>query len=579
MKAVIYARKSTDDNREKSAADKSIATQEQQARKYAKRKGWKVVEVFADDGISGGEFEKRAGLQRMMAKLVSKPRPFDVVLTVALDRLGRDTIYTPYYIDRITSAGVRVFCVLEDQEVMNETTTDRIILSVRSAGAEEHRIQTSIKTRAALQEKAQAGHSAGGFCYGYDNIPIMGTSAQGEPIRIHSDFRINKDQASTLKGIFEMYSAGYGFVAIAHTLNGSKDYREQLKQFFKGEAPPSPKRGERGSGSWCPTCIREFLYRRRYRGILIWGRHGKKRKGGTKKGQRVVAEPDKVVTVLRSDLRIITPELWERTQRRLKLVRETYQKNTKGAFLSDTQRASKFLLTGLCRCGLCGANMVAFSHGPTERKVYRYTCSHYHHRGETVCGNNVRIHLNVLEEQVLEAIEATALTPAAVDYVLDRAVEMMHEQQRKLPETRIFIEKEIKRIRAELKQFTDLIASGTMAWTSEVLLAEIKSREERVKELETELDALKAPGGRPAFDEKALRKTLKGRLGDFRGLLRGDVQAGRQALQELLTGPIRCAPVMHDDGHKGMTFEGATCLGVLLPKTKGFTMNGTEERT
>lgn len=575
MRAVIYARKSTDDNREKSAADKSIATQEQQSRAYAKRKGWKVVEVFADDGISGGEFEKRAGLQSMMAKLVLKPRPFDVVLTVALDRLGRDTIYTPYYIDRITSAGVRIFIVLEDQEVMNETTTDRIILSVRSAGAEEHRIQTSIKTRAALHEKAQAGHSAGGFCYGYKNNPVMGFNALGKPIRTHTLWAVNEAEAKVVRGIFEMYAAGHGFVAIAHTLNGSAEYREPLKQFFKGEAPPSPKQGERGSGSWCPTGIREFLYRRRYRGVLEWGRHGKKRKGGTKKGQRVVAEPDKVVTVLRPDLRIVPEALWERAQHRLKAVRELYKKMNPDR--PDTQRVSRFLLTGLCRCGLCGANMVAFSSGPTSRKVYRYTCSHRHNRG--ICKNDVHIRLDWLEEQVLAAIETTALMPEAVEYVLDRALVLLREEQHKFPEKRILIEKEIEKIRVERKKLVDLFASGTIGWTDEEMEAGIKKRKDRIKELETELASLRSPSGRPSFDERALRKAMRARLGDFRGLLRGDVQEGRQALRELLTAPIRCRPIMHDDGRTGMSFQGETRLGALLPENKGVYKCGTEERT
>jgi len=151
---------------------------------------------------------------------------------------------------------------------------------------------------------------------------------------------------------------------------------------------------------------------------------------------------------------------------------------------------------------------------------------HYDHRGETVCGNDLRVRLNVLEERVLAAIEETALTPAAVDYFLNRAVEMMREEQTKIPEKRVQIEKEIKRIRHELTQFTDIIASGTMRWTSEVLLAEIKGREERIAALEAELASFRSPGTKPSFDAKAVRKALRGRLADFRGLLRGDVQAG-----------------------------------------------------
>jgi DNA invertase Pin-like site-specific DNA recombinase len=62
MIAVIYARKSTDQNGV-SDEEKSVTRQIEHASAYAAKKGWMALEehVYVDDGISGAEFVKRPG--------------------------------------------------------------------------------------------------------------------------------------------------------------------------------------------------------------------------------------------------------------------------------------------------------------------------------------------------------------------------------------------------------------------------------------------------------------------------------------------------------------------------------------
>src|SRR5437879_1199642 len=90
MIAGIYARKSTDEPG-KDAEDRSCDKQIAAAREFARKKGWRVDEasVFRDDGVSGGEFAKRPGLQKLLAAL--RPRPkFRALITRNEQRLGRD---------------------------------------------------------------------------------------------------------------------------------------------------------------------------------------------------------------------------------------------------------------------------------------------------------------------------------------------------------------------------------------------------------------------------------------------------------------------------------------------------------
>jgi hypothetical protein len=62
MIAAIYARKSTDQHLPD--AEKSVTRQIEHATAYAAKKGWTVARthIYSDDGISGAEFDRRAGL-------------------------------------------------------------------------------------------------------------------------------------------------------------------------------------------------------------------------------------------------------------------------------------------------------------------------------------------------------------------------------------------------------------------------------------------------------------------------------------------------------------------------------------
>jgi DNA invertase Pin-like site-specific DNA recombinase len=65
MSAAIHARKSHDQPGVPDDA-KSLARQIAHARAYAAQKGWTVDEtqIYTDDGISGGEFQRRPGFLR-----------------------------------------------------------------------------------------------------------------------------------------------------------------------------------------------------------------------------------------------------------------------------------------------------------------------------------------------------------------------------------------------------------------------------------------------------------------------------------------------------------------------------------
>jgi site-specific DNA recombinase len=217
MIAAIYARKSTEQNGV-ADEDKSVGRQIDHAKAYAAKKGWRVDEdcIFVDDGISGAEFVKRPSFLRLMNALKPRP-PFQVLIMSEESRLGREQIETAYALKQIMDAGVRVFLYLEDRERTLDNAMDKVMLSLTNFAAEMEREKARQRTYDAMLRKARALQVTGGKVYGYDNVEILAEQpgSDGRRKRLHVVRKINPEQATVVRRIFGMYSAGAGMKKIA----------------------------------------------------------------------------------------------------------------------------------------------------------------------------------------------------------------------------------------------------------------------------------------------------------------------------------------------------------------------------
>ena len=93
MRTVIYARYSSN-----LQSDASIEDQIEVCRRYAKQRGWTIIDTFEDRAISGAS-TARPGFQSMMAKI--EHGKIDVVLAESLDRIGRRVLREAIILPRI----------------------------------------------------------------------------------------------------------------------------------------------------------------------------------------------------------------------------------------------------------------------------------------------------------------------------------------------------------------------------------------------------------------------------------------------------------------------------------------------
>ena len=90
---------------------------------HSSRRGWQVVEVYTDEGISGAKGrDKRPALEAMLND--ASRRKFDVVMAWPIDRVGRSLIDLLSTIQHLEAAGVDLY--LDDQNIDSTTPMGRL---------------------------------------------------------------------------------------------------------------------------------------------------------------------------------------------------------------------------------------------------------------------------------------------------------------------------------------------------------------------------------------------------------------------------------------------------------------------
>ena len=90
-RTAIYCRLSKEDGNEES---QSIQSQKEILTEYVEKQGWKIVDIYIDDGYSGTNFD-RPDFKRLLKDI--EIGRIDLVITKDLSRLGRNYIQTGFY--------------------------------------------------------------------------------------------------------------------------------------------------------------------------------------------------------------------------------------------------------------------------------------------------------------------------------------------------------------------------------------------------------------------------------------------------------------------------------------------------
>jgi DNA invertase Pin-like site-specific DNA recombinase len=167
MKVAIYARYSSDNQREASIDDQFRVCRERAARDQ-----WTVVTTYHDAAISGASSILRPGIQALLRD--ARRGMFDIVLAEALDRISRDQADVATLYKHLKFAGVMIVTLAEGEiselHVGLKGTMNALFLK-----------DLALKTHRGLRGRVEKGKSGGGLCFGYDVVRQF--DANGELIR------------------------------------------------------------------------------------------------------------------------------------------------------------------------------------------------------------------------------------------------------------------------------------------------------------------------------------------------------------------------------------------------------------
>ena len=497
MRAVIYARYSSDNQREASIDD-----QVHNCHARIEAEGWKLTETYSDSAISGSSVLRPAYQQLLMD---ARAGSFDILVSEAMDRLSRDQEDIAALYKQLTFSGVTLITLAEGEiselHVGLKGTMNALFLK-----------DLAQKTHRGLAGRVRDGKSGGGRAYGYDVIKTVDDA--GDPVR--GNQRVNDREAGIVRRIYDEYRRGKSPRAIAIA--------------FNKEGIPGPS----GKGWTASTIIGNrkrgtgILNNQLYIGKRIWNRLCYRRDPNSRKRVSQLNPPEQWIVAEAPDLRIIDDELWSTVQS----LQDSRSKNTRpdaGRAPDWRNRRPKHLFSGLIKCASCGGGMSLIS------RVY-YGCSA--NRSKGTCSNKATLRLDRLEESVLRGLQEQLVTPELTETFIREYTAEVNRLRADASASRTANELRLTTIGKQIDNIVETVASGR---SSPALLDRLELLERERAEVETSADAATPD---PVRIHPNIAEFYAAKVADLRGALnQNDSREEAAIILRGLVDEIRLHPV------------------------------------
>lgn len=163
---------------------------------------WQMVEIFADEGITGTSASKRPEFQRMLK--LCEQKQIDLIITKSISRFARNTMEALDIVRKLKILGIGV--QFEKEGINTLSLGDEMLLNTFTAIAQEESIAISERIRYSNTKRMESGDFIDGNApYGYrmvDRVLIP-----------------KEDEAQIVRDIFDQYLKGASTHEIARNLN------------------------------------------------------------------------------------------------------------------------------------------------------------------------------------------------------------------------------------------------------------------------------------------------------------------------------------------------------------------------
>ena len=511
MRAAVYARYSSENQREQSIED-----QIRVCREFAKRDGISVLEnhIYFDEAQSGS-VRSRPGLEAL--KRAAEDKQFDAVLVDDSSRLSRDNQHFNTLLCLFQYWGVSLISVSDGLDMREEHA--KVAYQFRGIINELYLTDLRKKTHRGQTGQVLRGFSVGSCGYGYSSVP-EGQSKLDKKGRLRADGFKNvviPEEARVVQRIYRAFIAGHAVTKIARELNEER----------------VPTRG-RLKGGWTLSTVARILKNEKYVGRYRWNPSttvkdplsGKMRKLERPESEWLVQE--------RPDMRIVSDEDWAAAQARWREIEGVFpakrgKRGFEGQRKSYVESHPTHLLSGALKCGACGGAIALVS----GKGSGYYGCLNGSRRS---CENRVLIARKRLEEKFLGALNQDVLKPDVLALVYERTAAKVKEQFAHVPEELRLKRIELNRAETRVHNFVEFVASGRATGALADALAQA---EEQVKTLTADIASMETAS------EQVFTPPPKAWIADrIRKLneLLGERTEGSALALRRLTGPVTLTP-------------------------------------
>jgi site-specific DNA recombinase len=483
QRAVLYARYSTDRQRESSIVDQLRA-----AHARVEAEGWQIVAQHADEGVSGSvPVALRPGGKALLADALAGR--FDILVLEGLDRLSREIGEAETITKRLEHRGIRIVGTADGYD--SQAHGRKVMRIARGLVNELYLDDLREKTHRGLAGQFDRGFHTGGACFGYRSAAAP--DARGRILQVDAT------QAAVVRCIFERYADGESARAIVHHLNA-----EGVSSPRGGTWAVSALVGDRQRGAG-------LLNNELYAGRLIWNRRQWLKDPETGARRYVDRPREEWQTRDVPELRIVPAETWAAVRAR-DARRETRPNG--GAPL-------RTLFAGLLRCPTCGGPMTAVD-------SRRYACNVHNDRGPAACADSRAYQRRAVDDALLTVIREELLAPAALAD-LHRAARQALSQVG-VKNSHPAAKNRLQALRAEIVRLVDAVAQVGL---SDALRARLAAAEAECAELERQASRVDAA---PALTLAQLVAAYKRRMLALRDALERneDRARTRELLAEML---------------------------------------------
>lgn len=364
LRVGAYCRVSTD-------SEDQLSSYKSQVEYYTdtikKNKEWVLVDIYADEAITGTQITKRTDFQRLMNDCMAGN--IDMVITKSISRFARNTLDTLKYVRMLKEKDIAVY--FEDEKINTLTMDGELLLVVLSSVAQQEVENISANVKKGLKMKMQRGELVGfQGCLGYDYHPE------------DKSITVNEEEAKVVRYIFERYIQGAGGSVIGREL-------EELGY-----------ETNRGNKRWHDSTILGIIKNEKYKGDILLGKTFTV-DPISKRRLTNFGEEDQFY-LKENHEPIISAEVFEKAQEILK--RRSYPRvpHEKGAKRQKYSR--KYAFSCMLECGYCGGTLTRRRwHSGTGYDQNIWQCVIATKKGKKHCPHSKGIPEEAIEQAFVES--------------------------------------------------------------------------------------------------------------------------------------------------------------------------------